>query len=129
MTMIVHFDPDAGLIVVPAIVTGPKRSIQARLAVDTGATVTMLNAEILRFVGVRHGSSGNRSVIMTANGLAMASEFPVNQVQVLGHSRKRFPVICHTLPPTAAIDGLLGLNFLKDMRVTIDFRKGEIAVK
>jgi len=35
-------------------------------------------------------------------------------------------IICHTLPPTARVDGLLGLDFFRNTRLNIDFISGKI---
>lgn len=42
--------------------------------------------------------------------------------------RKRFPVLCHTLPPSATVDGLLGLDFLRKRLLTIDFASGLVSL-
>ena len=36
------------------------------------------------------------------------------------------PLVCHTLPASAAVDGLLGLDFMRGKRLIIDFRTGII---
>ena len=43
-------------------------------------------------------------------------------------SRQGLVVVCHTLPPSAGVDGLLGLDFLRNSRLTIDFRSGQIVL-
>jgi hypothetical protein len=35
----------------------------------------------------------------------------------------------HTLPPSAGVDGLLGLDFLRGMRFTADFRAGALTLE
>ncbi len=35
-------------------------------------------------------------------------------------------VLAHDLPTEAAVDGLLGLDFFRDLSLTIDFRAGQI---
>jgi len=37
-------------------------------------------------------------------------------------------ILCHTLPPSAGVDGLLGLDFFRGQRVTIDFQHGEVTI-
>jgi hypothetical protein len=37
-----------------------------------------------------------------------------------------FPVLGHTLPPSAGVDGLLGLDFLRGQSLTLDFRSGHL---
>jgi hypothetical protein len=46
----------------------------------------------------------------------------------LGQERQNFTVIAYTLPPTATIDGLLGLDFFRNHVLTIDFQNGEITL-
>jgi hypothetical protein len=52
----------------------------------------------------------------------------VQTIEALGIRRKKFPILCHTLPPSTSIDGLLGLDFFKDVILTIDFKKNEITI-
>jgi hypothetical protein len=47
----------------------------------------------------------------------------------LGKEKSNFLVIAHDLPPTASIDGVLGLDFLREHIVTIDFKQGFIELK
>jgi hypothetical protein len=35
-------------------------------------------------------------------------------------------VVTHTLPPSSAIDGLLGLNFFREKVLTVDFVSGTV---
>ncbi|MBA7511632.1 hypothetical protein ES705_03628 [subsurface metagenome] len=39
---------------------------------------------------------------------------------------KNMDVVCHNLPPESAVEGLLGLNFLKSAEAIIDFSKNII---
>ena len=41
-----------------------------------------------------------------------------------GHERTNFPVLAHTLPPSTSIDGILGSDYLRGARLSIDFRTG-----
>ena len=44
----------------------------------------------------------------------------------LGETKANFTVIAHYLPPTASVDGVLGLDFLRGHILNIDFKIGEI---
>ena len=46
-----QFDPDTGLVIIYSEVFGPSGSIVLRLALDTGATGTMINVAPLTTVG------------------------------------------------------------------------------
>jgi hypothetical protein len=37
-------------------------------------------------------------------------------------------VLCHTLPPSATVDGVLGLDFFRGYKLAIDFNKGIIDI-
>ena len=50
----------------------------------------------------------------------------VGKISTLGQNRLNFPVLAHNLPATSKVDGLLGLDFFRDLSLTIDFRAGMI---
>ena len=47
---------------------------------------------------------------------------------MLGRDCADFPVLAHTLPPSAGVDGLLGLDFVRGGRLTVDFRAGHVTL-
>jgi hypothetical protein len=42
--------------------------------------------------------------------------------------RSFFPVLAYTLPPSLGVDGLLGLDFLRGLNLTLDFREGRMSL-
>lgn len=40
----------------------------------------------------------------------------------------RDPFIAYSLPPSAHIDGLLGLDYMREQQLTIDFRRNTVAL-
>jgi hypothetical protein len=50
-------------------------------------------------------------------------------VEALGKSVTSLEVLCHTLPPTSRVDGLLGLNFLRQFNVSLNFKRGYITIR
>jgi len=120
------FDARQGLIVVQAELVGPSGNIILRLALDTGATTTMISAAPLATIGYDPALSPDRVQVTTGSGVEFVPRLQVSGLKVLGQELLAFPVLCHTLPPSATIDGLLGLDFLRGKKVTIDFRRGQI---
>jgi len=53
----------------------------------------------------------------------------VAKVKVLGKTAKNVPVVIHDLPPESAVDGLLGLSFLRNFVVEIDFKRGKLELR
>ena len=122
------FDPRQGLVVLSAELFGPSGSGVLRLALDTGATATLVNAGHLLAVGYDPVLSPDRVQVTTGSGVEYVPRVEVSQLRVLGRQRVAFPVLSHTLPHSAGIDGLLGLDFLRGHRLNIDFRHGRLSL-
>jgi hypothetical protein len=56
------------------------------------------------------------------------TRLPVDKIEALGQERLNFSVIAHTLPPSASVDGVLGLDFMRSHVLTLDFQNGEITL-
>ncbi len=120
------FNAQRGLVIVRAELEGPSGSVILRLALDTGATGTMVNVGMLVSIGYDLSLVANRIQVTTGRGVEYVPRIVLSKITALGQERMDFPVLCHTLPPSASIDGLLGLDFLRGQRVTIDFLQGQI---
>jgi predicted aspartyl protease len=117
----VPFNARRGLIVVRAELFGPAGSIVLRLALDTGATATTINAGPLTTIGYDPALAPVRVQVTTGSGVEFAPRVSVDRIKALGQERENFSVLCHTLPPSASVDGLLGLDFLRGQVLLIDF--------
>ena len=122
------FDPHQGLIIVHTELDGPSGSAVVRLALDTGATSTLINAGILVAIGYDPALAPDRVQVTTGSGVEFAPRITLSRIATLGQERVGFPVLCHSLPPTASVDGLLGIDFLRGQILTIDLRSGRITL-
>ena len=66
--------------------------------------------------------------ITTASGRQISPVISMSRIGALGLERADFPIICQNLPVGAPFDGLLGLDFFRGQRLTIDFREGLITL-
>lgn len=119
--MSTRFNGSEGLIVVDVRITGPGGVVAAKMALDTGAARTMVNADILRFAGYDAGASAERTRVTTASGVEFMPCITVTRLSALRHQRRKIVVVSHTLPPSASVHGLLGLDFFRGRILTIDF--------
>jgi predicted aspartyl protease len=120
------FDLRKGLILVRARIWGPRGTTLVRLALDTGATSTLINASRLVSLGFLPKSAARHVTVTTGSRVERVAAFKLARLEALGHTRRAFTVLCHTLPPSASVDGLLGLDFLRGRRLVVDFRRGRI---
>lgn len=123
-----RFDRASNLIVVRARLWGPVRDTLIPLALDTGVVVTLVSRGALLQIGYDPDSAATRLAIATASAVESVPRISVARFEALGQQRQDFAVLAHTLPPGVGVEGLLGLNFLRGHRLSIDFRAGIITL-
>ena len=124
--MRIPFDPVWGLIVVRTLVRGPMGELTLRLALDTGATRTTIGHAPLVAIGCDPMAVIDRIEVTMGGSVEYSPLVTVEDIEALGLTRDAFPVLAHTLPPSASVDGVLGLDFLRGRRLVVDFRTGQI---
>jgi hypothetical protein len=122
------FNSVTGLILVEAEISGPTRAGVATLVLDTGATTTSLNLNVLRSVGYDPDAATEFVSMTTGTRVERVPRLMVNRLSALGRHAIGLRVLAHDLPADAAVDGLLGLDFFRNLLLTIDFRAGQITL-
>jgi predicted aspartyl protease len=117
------------LIVVEARILGPSQEAAGDFIVDTGATWTLASREILLLAGYSLSATSEQTTIVTVSGRETVPRVAVRRIRALGRERRNLVLLCHNLPPELRVDGLLGLDFLRQFRVVIDFPKRTIALR
>ena len=126
--MTYQFDPGRNHILVSVRITGPVKVAMARMALDTGATRTSLDQEIAAELGYRVDSSTETVRVATGSQYETVPVIGVERIEALGNQKENLPILCKSLPAGLPIDGLLGLDFFRNQRLTIDFREGLITL-
>lgn len=122
------FNAKRGLIIIRTELFGPTGSIVVRLALDTGATGTMVNVGLLTTIGYDPSLAPDRVQVTTGSGVEYVPRLSMSHIKALSQERLNFPVLGHTLPPSASIDGLLGLDFMRGRMLNIDFAQGRVSL-
>ena len=123
------FDPHQGLIVINTEVVGDSGTALLQLALDTAATTTLINAGMLLSIGYDPALSPERVQITTGSGIEFVPRLVTRSLRAVGRRLIDFPVLCHTLPPSTGVDGLLGLDFFRGSKLVIDFRQGKLTLE
>lgn len=122
------FDPREGLILVEATLWGPSGHYSLRFGLDTGATETVVSVDKLAFLGYGISLTDERTRLITGSSAAFASRGVLQKILALGQERSDFPVLAYNLPAEIGVDGMLGLDFLRGLKLSVDFRRGELSL-
>jgi predicted aspartyl protease len=117
---------DEDVIIVEAII---EQKYVLRLALDTAATHTTLDSNMLYLAGYELKNSKGEVEVETSNGIILVNSYEIKQVECLGISRKSFEIQVYDFLAHGIIsnyDGVIGLDFLQNHKICIDFRKNEI---
>jgi hypothetical protein len=128
--MVFPFDllSEEEVIVVNAII---EEKFQFRLALDTAATHTTIDSNVLYFSGYELKNSKGEQEVETSNGIIIVETYDVEHLECLGIVKNNFEVqvydfLAHGI--SSDYDGIIGLNFLREHKFCVDMAKGEISV-
>lgn len=127
--MVLPFNLNRDLIIVPVRLVGPDDEQILRFALDTGATSSVLDWECASQVGYTPSALAQQIQITTASGAEPVIRIAVKRFEALGQQRHNFPVLCYVLPSGVSFDGLLGLDFFQGHKLTLDFRIGLVTLE
>ncbi|TAF45454.1 MAG: hypothetical protein EAZ51_03270 [Sphingobacteriales bacterium] len=119
---------DEDVIIVNASI---ERKFKFRLALDTAATHTTIDSNVLYFSGYELKNSKGEQEIETSNGIIVVETYDIEHLECLGITKTNFEVqvydfLAHGI--TSDYDGVIGLNFLKEHKFCIDILKGEVSI-
>lgn len=119
---------DEDVIIVNASIEG---KFKFRLALDTAATHTTIDSNVLYFSGYELKNSKGEQEIETSNGIIIVETYDIAYLECLGITKVDFEVqvydfLSHGI--TSDYDGVIGLNFLRDHKFCIDIPRGEVSI-
>jgi hypothetical protein len=126
--MSVQFDPHGRAVVVPVLVAGLVRTHVFRFVVDTGTNLTSMRVDLLRLLGFDPATSPQSRRLRSATSTVRVPVLIVPRLASLGQTRSDFEIAAHDPPAAFSADGLLGLDFYRDLCLTIDFHCGRISL-
>ncbi len=103
------------------------KHVTVDLILDTGASLTTLNPDILSDLGYDLSDPNLRRIdFITANGITNAEIIAVRRLSVIGHTFEGMEVAASYLPVETYAHGLLGANFLSCFDISINYSKHTI---
>jgi predicted aspartyl protease len=120
------FELVGDLIGVDAVIISPTGSAEVKLILDTAAVMTTVVPSVAESIGYTHANRVGLSVTRTAaadeHGYIVRAE-----VEALGFAMREHPVVVAELG--YGIDGVLGIDFLREFNIEIRFAERRILVE
>jgi len=121
------FEPRSEAIILDTVLEG-KITLHARLVLDTGASLIVLPWWIATGLNLQIDPA---HLIQTTSA-SMVETVPLTKipkVTVLGKTVKNVSCLIKDLPAESGVDGLLGLSFLRNFNLEINFKKGILTLE
>ncbi len=100
------------------------------LVLDTGASHTFIDFGILIKEGYRLNDTKGIVAVETANGIIYANKFVVEIIDGLGISKNNFEVTSYIFDnPESNFKGVIGLDFVGENEICINFKENKLVVK
>jgi clan AA aspartic protease (TIGR02281 family) len=119
--MSVSFSFSRGRLILPPAEILHNFPAQPKMALDTGARITVITPRIAEEIGFKLSEAGPAGKVTSATGDARAPLVTIKAVSILGLEVRNVRAICHALPPGLQLDGILGINFLNRFNVEISY--------
>jgi predicted aspartyl protease len=120
------FDPSAPILIFRCIIEGESK-LSIRMALDTGASTSVIGLKPLSLIGI----DTNHASYVTFGNATKSHYAPIVKLSSLSFGNEimsNFEVVAHSLPEAHGIEGVLGLDFLRNFKVTIDFGEGRLTL-
>lgn len=126
-------DEDDLIIITAYIKLRNKRlSYPLALVLDTGASHTVIDLNMLLIAGYNKSLRLDKNIkLQTATKIIDADKFKLEEIKVLERTLTDFEVTTYDFlaqDDVLSYDGVLGLDFFRDTKLTINFKKKELTI-
>jgi hypothetical protein len=97
---------------------------EIRLAIDTAATHSVIDFNVLLIIGYSPQDATGSILVETSNGVMSVQKFQLNKFNALDKEVSNFEVISYDFLEKGILspyDGVLGLDFFEQTILTLDF--------
>jgi Aspartyl protease len=128
MTFQLIRETETGLLTVVAMINNTHR---LKLILDTGATVTTIDSNVLYMSGFRPEESGGTTWVETASGLIETDLYELETFRLFGITHEHFVVQAYDFLTHGIVsdyNGLLGIDFFEGYSFCIDMVTNELSI-
>jgi clan AA aspartic protease (TIGR02281 family) len=113
------------LLLVPVMVQGQN----FEFLIDTGAAYTALSKELAAFLSIRIHPSQTILIAPAQGNTFKVPLLTIAELRIGGFRLLNVTAIILEFPPLLKIDGLLGMNVLRQFRITIEADTGHLVLR
>lgn len=124
-----RLDSSESIIIVDVEIFKNGTSRILRMVLDTGATFVMIPPKIAEYLGYEVSKSKRLVQMTTPSGSLRVPSITLERVKALDHELQNVEAVCHELPSTSRVDGLLGLSFIKHFDTDIHYLQGILQIR
>ena len=125
----INFDKELNVIVVDVFIEHNGIQKKVRMALDTGATYVMIPWEVAEILKLQPQLLQEKIDMVTASGVEKVPLVTLSHMKVGNSEAHDVKAMIHDLPAKSYVDGLLGLSFLRNFNVHLDFRDSMLEIK
>jgi clan AA aspartic protease (TIGR02281 family) len=105
-------------------------TIPAKMILDTGAGMVVLSEDLARRLNLESGRETKTLLLQTAGGEVQGRSATLTKVELGAVHKENVRAAVNTAPNVfKGFDGLLGMSFLEDFKVVIDYANNRILLK
>jgi tetratricopeptide (TPR) repeat protein len=126
-SMVTHVTIVGNQVLVPVILAKEGNEVRAILLLDTGASVTSIHSDVAAGLRINAAQTQKTKGLVAGGGLLDVWRTKLSYITVGPHTKTGMEVaIVEHKGPAVPYEGLLGMNFLRDLRYAIDFQNRTI---
>jgi predicted aspartyl protease len=111
-------------VLVPVSLVFGGNEVDVHLILDTGAAVTTINSEIADQLSINLSKARKTRVQVVGGAVIEAGVVRINSLTVGPHTKRNWDIVVVPHKGSAArYDGLLGMDVLRGMKYSVDFKK------
>jgi clan AA aspartic protease (TIGR02281 family) len=126
--MKISLNKEDPIILIRAELIGKVGWYEIEMALDTGATYTMIPWSVAERLGYDPATSVERVALTTVSTIEKAPLITLKSIRVSDIGIDNVKVAVHDLPPKSRVDGLLGLSFLKHFDTNLHFKRKTLEI-